>query len=156
MFRSCGNPVALVMALFCLQPNYFTQSWVGTFSELPHCDVRVFKAHEKRSQVLLAVPAIHESSSLNSIYRLLGRSSRFVYRLIPCQPFTHYVIRLWLFICLALGTRWPGVTHLGWHPMQDLMGPVLFGAHRLGHVLGINSFFNADPPTGVHAASYWG
>ena len=39
IFKPFGNPIALVMEILCPKPNYFTQSWVGTFPEIPQSNI---------------------------------------------------------------------------------------------------------------------
>ena len=50
IFKPCGNPVGPIMEINFSKPNYFTQSWVGTFSELPQWALHVFGAHQKGPQ----------------------------------------------------------------------------------------------------------
>ena len=50
IFKPCGNPVGPIMEINFSKPNYFIQSWVGTFSEFPQWALHVFWAHQKGPQ----------------------------------------------------------------------------------------------------------
>ena len=42
ILKPFGNPIALFMELFFPKPNCFTQSWVGTFSEIQQSNIVFF------------------------------------------------------------------------------------------------------------------
>ena len=42
IFKPVGNPIALFMKLFCPKPNYFIQSWVGTFPDIQQSKMDIF------------------------------------------------------------------------------------------------------------------
>ena len=46
MFKPFGSPIPLFMELFRPKPNYFTQSWVGTFSEIQQSNIDICRAQQ--------------------------------------------------------------------------------------------------------------
>ena len=52
IFKPFGNPSALFVELFWHKRNYFTQSWVGTFSEIQQSKMGILGSSKRKSQRL--------------------------------------------------------------------------------------------------------
>ena len=50
IFKPFDNIIALFVELFCPKPNYFTQSWVGTFSDIQQSKVDMFGVQQKEKR----------------------------------------------------------------------------------------------------------
>ena len=57
IFKPFGNPIALFVEPFRPKPNYFTQSWVGTFSEIQQSKMDMCGAqHREKRTFFLQTP----------------------------------------------------------------------------------------------------